>query len=304
MNIMTKDLDLLKVLHVVGQELNLTKASDRLGLSQPALSHALKKLRSEFNDPLLVRGSRGLVATEKAKALFPKVKAFLDSAQELYQENPVKDFKTLKKRLVIGITAYAEMKIIEPLLQELEHQAPLVTLETHPLVEGFPKDALERGEMDLAIAAYFTTLPETYRVKTLGKDPHVCVGRKKHPYFKTKQSLNDYLEARHVKIAVPHNKESAIDIQLEKKKLKRNLVAELSNFVTPAQALQEQNLLLTCPRSLAETYAKMFDLKIAELPIATDGIETRMVWHEKNQADGFHRLVRDLIVKSFTSPWK
>src|SRR5215470_13445203 len=102
MNIRSKDLNLLALFVGISEEMNLSRASQRLGLSQPALSHALARLRHEFSDPLFVRGQRGLVATPKIAILLPQVRALLSAAESLYGAGVALDLKTLQRKVVIA----------------------------------------------------------------------------------------------------------------------------------------------------------------------------------------------------------
>src|SRR5450432_757940 len=112
MNIRSKDLNLLAVFVGISEELNLSRASGRLGLSQPALSHALSRLRHEFSDPLFVRAQRGLVATPKVAVLLPQVRAVLAAAETLYGTGDVLDLAKLNRKVVIATTAYFEARAI------------------------------------------------------------------------------------------------------------------------------------------------------------------------------------------------
>ena len=103
-NINSKDLNLLKIFLVVAEELNLTQASKRLGLSQPALSHSLQRLRDEFEDPLFVRGSRGLVATPRVQRMVPQIREILSLSESLYRGPALDDFRALERNFVLGAT--------------------------------------------------------------------------------------------------------------------------------------------------------------------------------------------------------
>lgn len=297
MNILTKNMDLLHVLVAVGEEQNLTRAAYRLGLSQPAMSHALNRLRRDIGDPLFVRTARGLIPTPRAQALIPKAKELLLLAEAIYQTGPEENFLQRPRRFVLACTAYFEQRILDRLLARLEKDAPLTVLHTLPLHEGFPGDALARGEMDLAVAAYFQKVPGAFRLKTLGKDEHVCLMRKKHPFLRSPGGVADYLSYGHVKIAVPPGKTSAIDEKLADSGLERRIVAHLANFLTPAGVLAKSDLILTCPRTLAESYRRMFPLEIAALPIEVKPVEAKMAWHERCHQDQFHRWARTLLAQ-------
>jgi DNA-binding transcriptional LysR family regulator len=292
MNIRAKDLNLLPVFLVIAEELNLSRASERLGLSQPALSHALARLRKNFGDPLFVRGQRGLVATPKVNALVPQVRTLVDKAKSIYSPDSTLDLATLNRRVVIASTSYFEARTVAAFISQAQAIAPGLRIETRSLSGGFPKRELEASEFDLAIAAYFDELPHGFRVRTVFRDRFVCVCSSANAYLRTNQTLADYLNARHLQIEVPAGVLAPADQYLASKRKHRTISLRIGNFLTPPMILHRSDFLLTCPASLAETYCEMYPLAISQLPFSLAEIETKMVWHEKDQQDPFHTWLR------------
>lgn len=300
MNIRTKDLNLLSLFVTVAEELNLSRASARLGLSQPAMSHALARLRREFDDPLFIRGPRGLVATPRVSELLPNVQQLLAAAELLYSPAEF-NLSKVRRKVVIACTTYFEAYVMGRLMHHLQRHAPNVEVETRALSGGFPKTELETGEYDLAIAAYFEGLPEGFRVKSVLKEPFACVSGKRNPYLRSERALKDFLAAKHLQIEVPPGHTAHVDQYLRSKGKSREITLRIGNFLTPPSILAETDLLLTCPRSLAERYAQMHALEVTELPFRLPMLETKMVWHEKNQRDAFHTWLRGAIVEDAES---
>jgi DNA-binding transcriptional LysR family regulator len=297
MNIRNKDLNLLAVFVGISEELNLSRASGRLGLSQPALSHALSRLRHQFSDPLFVRGQRGLVATPKVAVLLPQIRAVIAAAENLYGTGEVLNLAKLNRKVVIASTAYFEARVIASFISYAQIKAPGLQIETRSLSSGFPKQELESGEFDLAIAAYFEDVPNGFKMKTVFSDRFVCVCSKKNAYLKTKQTTDDYLNRKHLQIEVPPGVFAPVDQHLKSKRKRRDISLRIGNFLTPPIILEKSDYLLTCPLSLAETFKEMYALTITELPFWIPGIDTKMVWHEKNQQDAFHVWLRDYIAQ-------
>jgi DNA-binding transcriptional LysR family regulator len=296
-NIRNKDLNLLAVFVGIAEELNLSRASGRLGLSQPALSHALARLRDQFEDPLFVRSQRGFVATPRVGTLLPKVRALLAMADNLYGPNEVLDLPNLDRKVVIASTAYFEARVIANFIKHAQAKAPSLQLETRSLSGEFPKRELESGEFDLAIAAYFDVAPNGYRIRTVFSDRFVCVCSESNAYLKTKQTTGDYLERRHLQIEVPPGVFAPVDQYLQGKKKRRHISLRIGNFLTPPAILAKSDFVLTCPLSLAERYKEMYPLMVAELPFWLPSIETKMIWHEKNQRDPFHAWLRESMAQ-------
>src|SRR5262245_30468432 len=133
-----QDLNLLKLLVILGETLNLSRAAEEMNLSQPALSYALKKLREDLGDPLFVRVAYGFQPTPRALELIPKAKSFLEESRQLYEATSF-DLKKYERTLTLSMTTYFESIVIVPLLKRLEKEAPLVTLKTISLQGEFPR---------------------------------------------------------------------------------------------------------------------------------------------------------------------
>jgi DNA-binding transcriptional LysR family regulator len=298
MNIRDKDLNLLSILVGIAEEQNLSRGSVRLGLSQPALSHALSRLREQFGDALFVRGQRGLVPTPKVGALLPKVRAVLALAESLYGPCETLNLAKIDRNVVIASTAYFESHAIVDFIRQVQKLAPRLQIETITLSGGFPKNELESGDMDVAIAAYFEQVPDNFRIKVILSDRFVCVCSKRNAYLRTRQTTADYLNGSHMQIEVPRAVFAHVDQYLRTKTKVRNISLRIGNFLTPPAILEHGDWLLTCPLSLAERYRDTHALTITELPFWLPAIETKMVWHEKNQRDPFHNWLRDQLAKA------
>jgi DNA-binding transcriptional LysR family regulator len=168
-------------------------------------------------------------------------------------------------------------------------------IETRSLSSGFPRQELESGEFDLAIAAYFEDVPNGFKMKTVFSDRFVCVCSEKNAYLKTKQTTEDYLGRKHLQIEVPPGVFAPVDQHLKSKRKRRDISLRIGNFLTPPVILSKSDYLLTCPLSLAENYREMYPLAITELPFWIPGIDTKMAWHGKDDGDTFHVWLRDRV---------
>ena len=265
MNIRTKDLNLLPIFLTVAEELNLTRASDRLGLSQPALSHALGRLRQQFGDPLFVRGQRGLVATPKVAALLPKMRAVLDMAAGLYGSDAPLDLASLERKVVIASTAYFEARAIAPLIKRTQHAAPGLQSKRGRLPAAFPRRNSVRRNLMLpsslfrGVAEWLSSSNDFQRPVRL----RVFGGK---PVLRTRMTIDDYLDARHLQIEPPPGVFAPADHYLQSRQKIRNIVLRVGNFLTPAHILSETDYLLTCPMSLAAGTRKPIRLPLPSFP--------------------------------------
>lgn len=297
MNIRNVDLNLLVILKELISERNTVKVGLKLGLSQPAVSHALKRLRETFGDPLLVRASRGLVPTRRALELEGPVSAFLKDVETLFDDS--KAFNPLTSQITfrIATTDYFEQVVLSKLLALVEKEAPGCTLIIRPTSSTLPKEELEDGILDLAIAGFYGELPENFYQQALFSDDFVCVARKDHPLMKTGLTLKKYASAKHLLISPQGDMKSKSKAILGKKGFTQEYLAGVSSFTSPGWIVTSTDLLLTCPRKLAETYQKYLPVKTQELPIELGKISVVQVWHNRHHADAAHMWLRSLIQK-------
>ena len=186
------DLNLLVALDCLYRHRNVSSAAAELGITQSALSHALVKLRAQYQDPLFVRVSKGVAPTEFALGLQREVEEFVARAHRLSERVEVFDPGKAQGRIVVWCTDFFESVAGAPLLKRLQREAPDLQLAFHPFSGAFPKNQLEEGQCDLAIAGYFEDLPEGFYRQTLFSDPYATTWRKGHPRIGRKLSVEDF----------------------------------------------------------------------------------------------------------------
>lgn len=299
MDIINKDLNLLRIFVVLAEEKSLSLAAKKLNLSQPALSYQLKRLREEFSEPLFIRTRRGYLLTEKAESLIEQIKPILSQAANLYFA-PKFDLKTHEQEFILASTTYFEAVVIERLLKVLRDKAPHISIKTISLNDQVPTKELESAQYDLAVAAYFKELPKAFYLKKIGKDFQTCVVRKNHPLVNSKFDLKSYISQDHIKINVPSDVTSRVDQLLKSKKLpERNIIGQFNNFLTPPLVLKKSDAILTVPAKLARIYETHFGLQAVPFPGPKLEIEIKMLWHDRQNQDPFHKWIRSEIEKIY-----
>lgn len=301
MNIKSKDLNLLLLFKVLFEELNVTAAAERMALSQPALSHKLNKLRHEFADPLFVRSARGLTATPKAISLAPAVLALVSSLETFYQDSQSLDFLQQQSRFYLYTTDYIESLLLPKLLSRLMALAPGVQLITRNTMGLLPRQELERGECDLAIAGFYTDLPQTLYQQQLYQEDFVVLLRKQHPLSAAPLSLQAYCQAQHIVTTLTGDLDGIVDKELAKQGLKRHICAGISSFMAPPALVLHNDVLLTCLRSVAESaLAQQPQLQIQPCPLPLKTVQISQIWHSRCQDDLLHQWLRKQIVEITT----
>lgn len=295
-NIKNVDLNLLLVFATLCREKNTTRAAEILGLSQPAISHALARLREQFGDPLLVRASRGLVPTAYALELERPVLEVLEQIEKIVSKPQAFEPKTAENTFRIATTDYFEQVAFPLLLKRLEKEAPHITLISRPTQGDLPKGELESGDYDLAIAGFYSQVPESFFKQKLFEDDFICVAHKNHPRItKKRMTLPQYAHEKHVLISMQGDMKSRSQSLLLKEGFEQKFISGVSSFLSPGWIVAETELLLTCPRKLAQSYAKHLPVSLHELPFEISKIQVVQVWHERSHKDPAHIWLRKLI---------
>jgi DNA-binding transcriptional LysR family regulator len=288
------DLNLIVIIEALISEQNVSMAAKKVGLTQPAVSHALNRLRDLFGDPLFVRSAQGMTPTQKAIELAPLVKEILEKMQSLIQ--PVAfDPKTTQRTVRISTTDYLELTLLPPLMAHLEKWAPNLTLIFRASPSDLPKEDLENGDIDIAIAGFYGNLPNAYYQQKIFTDHLVCVARKAHPAFKNKLTLEEFLKYDHMLRSIQGDLFGVVDEALKKHKKTRRVKLGVSSFVSPAWILADTDLILAAPNRVAKKYLEYLPLKIQPCPVETKEISIYQVWHERNNKDPLNMWLRQQI---------
>ncbi|WP_095154353.1 LysR family transcriptional regulator [Pseudomonas sp. Irchel 3E13] len=296
MNIAKKDLNLLLVFHVLYQERNASVAAVRMALSQPALSHKLNKLRHQFGDPLFVRAPRGLTPTPRAHELAPHVQRLVGELEAFYDLCDGQDFLARAERLHLYSTDYMEQTLLPRLLPVLREQAPNLVLITHNTRGELPREELEKGTCDLAIAGFYKDLPDTFHQQRLLGEDFVVLASRSNPRLNDGLDLPAFLACEHLLTTLTGDLDGLVDRALQARGLQRRVVAGLSSFIAPTRLVRGTDLLLTCLRSLAEEAVERDpDLRIHPLPLDLPRVEVMQIWHERTHADPLRRWFRQQV---------
>ena len=298
------DLNLLIYFDALLLEKNVTRAAAHLGISQPAMSNSLRRLRQLFDDPILVRTSEGMQATNKALELQPKVRRVLSNI-ELFVQSSV-DFDPLKSDRVFRIMAsdYAEAALVPHILAAFEKEAPNVTLDIMSPSDIDYND-LEQGKVDLAINRFDKT-PASFQQALLWYDSFSCVVSVDNPIVEN-MTMRNYLQSNHVWVSKTGLGVSAkvspedlqklgwVDMALQQMGQKRNIAVYTRNFLSAIQLTRKHNLVATIPSRAAELTKYFDDLIVLPTPFEVPSIELHMLWSPVLHDNEGHIWFRNLI---------
>ncbi len=292
------DLNLLTVFRALDETRHVTRASRLLGVSQPALSHALARLRAEFGDPMFVRTPQGMALTPLAESLAGPIREALGHIErDVLERGPFRPAE-LAREFKLRTTDYLEALVAPAVLAALEVEAPGVRFASLPVGTSLPKQELESGAADLAIAGFFGDLPSGFHQEPLFEDTFACAVPKGHPLARKRRegvTLEAFTEARHILVAPGGELVGAVDRALGRQKRSRRVVAGTSSFMVAAWICARSSYVLTAPARLLAKLAGPLELWTFAPPVPLPGIRVVQVWHARSNADRAHAWFRGLV---------
>lgn len=293
MNLNKVDLNLFIVFDAIYTEANLTRAGQIVGITQPAVSNALSRLRETFNDPLFVRTAQGMVPTPMAQNIIGPVRNALQllrvSVQESRSFNPQQANKTYR----ISMTDLTETVILPPLFQRLKRMAPMVQVESFLAKRRETTKELAAGRLDFAVDAPLNTDPQVRHVKLM-EDRYICAMRPGHPLAKDKLSLDEYLSLTHIQISSRRSGLGYVDLALGKMGLQRKVTLRSQHYLMASSILMNTDMAMTVP----ERFARRHGLHQVPLPVNdVPSLETHLYWHESTDQDPANRWMREQIIE-------
>ena len=289
MHVMDFDLNLLKTLDALLEARSVTRAAQKVGLSQPATSHALGRLRDALGDPLLVRVGAGLVLTERAEHLVEPVKEALRRAELVLSPPGEVVPARLNRDFGLNLADYTELAILPRLTAVLSREAPGVSVTCRPHL-GKPMEALQGGsELWLGVNA-----PDQpgLMVQQLFSDSYLCVIRKDHPFARRKVTLKQFLELRHVQIAPGGLPGGPLDSLLAQRGLARVVSVRVPHFLVAPLLITKSDLVLTAPKRVVEAFADFAGVHVFEPPVKIPSFTVQQAWLARHHADPAHRWFR------------
>lgn len=287
------DLNLLKLFDALVRERSVTQAGLRLGLSQPAASRALGRLRRMLGDRLLVRGKAGLELTPRGELLAGPVARLLDDARGIVAP-AVFDPATATGRITIAAHDHLGLLVLAGLAARFERHAPALGLQIAQPA-GDNVRLVEQGGADLALGM-FDSVPGSLHRRGLYTDFYVCMVRSGHPAIAGGLDLERYVALRHVAVTISGLGESPVDAALSALGLRRHVALRVPHFIAAAMLVAESDMILTLPGRLARRLAHTLPVTLAEVPLQVAPLAPAMIWHERVHGDPAHAWVRRQLV--------
>ena len=292
------DLHLIKVLHTLLTTQSVSKSAVRLGMHQPGVSAALKRLRTITGDPLLVRSGGNMVPTDVGRSMVDPVTTILSEADKLLSGPRDRGFDAAHSSAVLRIAAsdYLDPHFLPMLVADIKRRAPSAIVEILPLSGDFDYRArLAAGDIDLVIGNWLTP-PSDLHLGRLIVDEVVCLVARDHPAVRRNWTVDKYLNCEHVAPAPMHpGWHGVIDDHLESLGLARRITARCPHFGLIPLVVADSLLVLTTGRKFCMRYVNQLPVKIVACPVAFPPMRYYQLWHERSHQSATSRWLRETV---------
>jgi DNA-binding transcriptional LysR family regulator len=298
MHLRELDLNLLVIFHQLLIDHSVSGAAETLGLTQPAVSNALKRLRTSLNDELFVRTHQGMQPTPYALQMAEPVSQAINLLHGAINRQDEFDPATSQKRFVVAMTDIGEIYFMPRLIEALLKQAPGISVSTLRSNAGL-SESLASGEVDLAVGL-LPDLQAGFYQRRLFHHRYVCLCRQDHPLTQQPMTRERFCEYGHVRIVAASTGHGEIDTHMQRAGLQRQIRLEVPHFVAVGHILQNTDLVATVPERFASSCSGPFGLTILPLPLPLPEIAINMFWHTKYNRDPANKWFRQLMFDLFS----
>ena len=299
------DLRLLESLVALVEERSVSRAAERMGITQPRMSNVLARLRAIFADPLLVRARREMAPTERALQITASIRAGLshiDAALEAQRPFDPSDAEDI--HFVLAMSDYVSTLVIPRLVHRLSKAAPHIRLSIKMTDPARVRDWLDAGECDMAFGL-FMYLGESLRASVLTDDSAICLVRAGHPVLEGGLTLEAFAAASHAVMGghpTPNSTlEQMIDSACAELAVTRHVAIRATSLSLLADIAANTDLITTVPRSVAEQLQQRNGLQLAPVPLALPAFNVTMVWHERDHRQPAHVWLRRQIRQTISA---
>lgn len=296
MNFLTLDLNLLRVFDAVMAERSLTRAADRLAITQPAVSNALKRFRESVGEDLLTREAYGVRPTAYAERLWPQVREALATLRTAFGQKAF-DPQTDSANFRIASADATAATLLPSVVGEIERSHAQVNLRVLPLTTRDPRALLERDEVDVAVGYFPEAVAAlvaqgtdaTLRHRRLHQSEYVCVMRRGHPLADQPLTLDAFCQAHHLLVSFSGRPHGFVDQALIALNRSRRIVLTVNQFFTAGRVVSQSDLLTVLPASFVAATGYESALVERPLPLRLARIHVEVLWHRRHDDDRAHQ---------------
>lgn len=300
------DLNLLRVLVALDKTRNVSRAAEFLDMSQSGFSTALARLRGSTGDQLFVRTRNGMEATPRATAMISTARSVLDEVQAKILDLPAFDPTKAQTTFRLAMADVAEIVFLPRLLRHLAKAAPNVQLLSHPWPRGQLQEAMENGQVDIALGYFPDLSTDNVFKQRLYTHTYACILRKKHPAG-ARFSLSTYAELQHAVVNTPSRSDELFEHYLERKGMSRRIALKTPHHLSLPPIIAATDLVATVPLATATLFSQTGFVDVVPLPFAPPKFEVQQYWHRRNHNDPKVRWLQRTIAELFndaTDEWR
>lgn len=300
MHISRVDLNLFTVFDAIYTEGSVTRASHKLNLTQPAISHALGRLRQMFNDPLFVRQGHAMVSTPLARNIIEPIRRALRGLEVTLNGLDSFDPDTTSKRFNIALRDVLEATVLPPLMQRVRRRAPLVDIAASQVERRELEGELAAGTLDGAIDVLLP-LPSEIMHTRIYQDSTVVVARKGHPAIDGGLDIDTYLKQDHILASSRRRGPGLEDFELSRFGLERHIRLRCQHYFAACRVVSQTDMILTMPGRYASIANKQFGNQILPFPLDVPAFDVFLYWHANVDNDPANRWFREQVMESIRS---
>ena len=295
----TPDLNLLPIAVALYDELSVSRAARRLGMSQPAVSKALRRMREAFDDPLFVRRPSGMVPTPRAHAIIRAARPHLQQLQEDLLRGECFDPAVSTRTITLATSDIAEMAFFPSVLEHLRAHAPNCPVRTVSVRDEQLADALEKGEVDVAVGYFPSLALRNFRQRRLSRHGFACLMRAGHPLWKSRLTVASYLAADHIVVRREGSSQGLLERYLERRKMRRKIAVYTSHVLSVPFIVMESQLVATLPYAVVTRFTSLTAHVVAALPPFDIPYDLKLHWHRRFDNEPRSIWLRDQLAEVF-----
>jgi DNA-binding transcriptional LysR family regulator len=296
----TLDLNLLPIAFALYDELSVSRAARVLGMSQPAVSMALKRMREAFDDPLFVRVPNGITPTPRAHAIVQRSRPMIGRLQQDLVKGQSFDPATSTQTFTLALSDVGEMAFLPRIIPPLRELAPNCAVRSVSLPPSQLAHELEKGEVDVAVGYFPTLATKNFRQRRLSVHRFACLMRVNHPLWEPRLSVSAFLEAEHLVVREEGRSQEVLERFFGRRRVRRRVKAYTAHFLGVPFILASSDLIATVPYAVARDFAAMSSrLAIALPPFDITGFELKLHWHRRFDNEPRNRWIREQLARTF-----
>ena len=297
---MKLDLNLLPIAIALYDELSVSRAAQALGMSQPAVSMALRKLRAAYHDPLFLRAANGVAPTPRAHVLVRTARPLVNELRQRLLAEETFDPGFSDRSFTFALSDVGEMVFLPRLLERLRAQAPNAAIRSVSMPPLQIAAGLENGEIDLAIGYFPDLTRSSFFQQRLFTHAFACLLRASHPRRARQLSLGDFLAMEHAVVRAEGRSQEIFERFLDRKKIHRKIVLYTPHFLSLPMIIARSDLVTTVPHAIGVYFSRLSgDLALARPPFDIAGFDLKQHWHRKYHSDSRNQWLRKQVALLF-----